>query len=80
MFMGEFQHNFDTKGRIIVPSKFRDELGERFVVTRGLDKCLFAYPMTEWSLIEEKLKNSHSLKKMLEPLRDFSSQVRSNAK
>lgn len=63
MFMGEFQHNFDTKGRIIVPSKFREELGERFVVTRGLDKCLFAYPMAEWSIIEEKLKKLPLTKK-----------------
>ncbi|MBU5266008.1 division/cell wall cluster transcriptional repressor MraZ [Virgibacillus proomii] len=56
MFMGEFQHNIDTKGRIIVPSKFREELGATFVVTRGLDQCLFAYPMTEWKVLEEKLK------------------------
>src|SRR5699024_1620985 len=56
MFMGEFQHNVDTKGRIIVPSKFREELGESFVVTRGLDKCLFAYPMDEGKILEEKLK------------------------
>ncbi|MFU0790851.1 MAG: division/cell wall cluster transcriptional repressor MraZ [Virgibacillus proomii] len=56
MFMGEFQHNIDTKGRIIVPSKFREELGTTFVVTRGLDQCLFAYPMTEWKILEEKLK------------------------
>lgn len=56
MFMGEFQHNIDTKGRIIVPSKFREELGATFVVTRGLDQCLFAYPMTEWKVLEENLK------------------------
>ncbi|MGY0692288.1 division/cell wall cluster transcriptional repressor MraZ [Virgibacillus sp. FSP13] len=63
MFMGEFQHNIDTKGRIIVPAKFREELGESFVVTRGLDKCLFAYPMTEWKLLEEKLKKLPLTKK-----------------
>jgi MraZ protein len=63
MFMGEFQHNIDTKGRIIVPSKFREGLGESFVVTRGLDKCLFAYPMNEWKLLEEKLKNLPLTKK-----------------
>src|SRR5690625_2378306 len=56
MFMGEFQHNIDSKGRIIVPAKFREELGETFVVTRGLDKCLFVYPMDEWKALEEKLK------------------------
>ncbi|GGB45101.1 division/cell wall cluster transcriptional repressor MraZ [Virgibacillus dakarensis] len=63
MFMGEFQHNIDAKGRIIVPAKFREELGESFVVTRGLDKCLFAYPMNEWKLLEEKLKKLPLTKK-----------------
>ncbi|MDY0408099.1 division/cell wall cluster transcriptional repressor MraZ [Virgibacillus soli] len=63
MFMGEFQHNFDTKGRIIVPSKFREDLGASFVVTRGLDKCLFAYPMEEWKILEEKLKQLPLTKK-----------------
>ncbi|SFM00151.1 MraZ protein [Gracilibacillus orientalis] len=63
MFMGEYQHNIDTKGRIIVPSKFRDGLGDQFVVTRGLDQCLFAYPMSEWHLLEEKLKKLPLTKK-----------------
>lgn len=63
MFMGEFQHNIDTKGRIIVPAKFREGLGDTFVVTRGLDKCLFAYPMDEWKLLEEKLKKLPLTKK-----------------
>lgn len=56
MFMGEFKHSIDMKGRLIIPSKFRDELGESFVVTRGLDQCLFVYPKEEWHRIEEKLK------------------------
>ncbi|AMB91745.1 division/cell wall cluster transcriptional repressor MraZ [Bacillus sp. FSL R5-0820] len=56
MFMGEYQHTIDTKGRMIIPAKFRDDLGEQFVLTRGLDQCLFGYPMSEWKLIEEKLK------------------------
>ncbi|RWZ60702.1 transcriptional regulator MraZ [Halobacillus fulvus] len=63
MFMGEFQHNIDTKGRIIVPSKFRQDLGESFVLTRGLDQCLFAYPMNEWKVLEEKLKKLPLTKK-----------------
>ena len=42
MFMGEYQHSIDAKGRLIVPAKFREGLGERFVVTKGLDNCLFA--------------------------------------
>lgn len=57
MFMGEFQHNIDDKGRIIIPAKFRELLGQSFVVTRGLDHCLFVYPMEEWSLLEQKLKS-----------------------
>lgn len=56
MFMGEFHHNIDTKGRLIIPAKFREELGEKFVVTRGLDRCLFVYPQAEWAVLEEKIK------------------------
>lgn len=56
MFMGEYQHNIDEKGRIIVPSKFRDELGASFVITRGLDQCVFGYPLDEWKQLEQKLK------------------------
>ncbi|WP_028782679.1 division/cell wall cluster transcriptional repressor MraZ [Thalassobacillus devorans] len=63
MFMGEFQHSIDTKGRIIVPAKFREGLGDTFVLTRGLDQCLFAYPMTEWRILEEKLKKLPLTKK-----------------
>ncbi|WP_054949468.1 division/cell wall cluster transcriptional repressor MraZ [Numidum massiliense] len=56
MFMGEYRHTIDDKGRIIIPAKFRDDLGETFVVTRGLDNCLFVYPATEWTQLEQKLK------------------------
>lgn len=56
MFMGEYHHTLDAKGRLIVPARFRDGLGETFVVTRGLDHCLFAYPMDEWKSVEEKLR------------------------
>lgn len=63
MFMGEYHHSIDNKGRMIVPSKFRDELGEMFIITRGLDQCLFGYPLTEWALIEEKLKGLPLTKK-----------------
>lgn len=55
MFMGEYNHTVDTKGRVIVPSKFREQLGEEFVVTKGLDGCLFVYDNTEWRALEEKL-------------------------
>lgn len=57
MFMGEYEHQLDAKGRMIVPSKFRHELNERFIITRGLDKCLFGYTMEEWQNIEEKMKS-----------------------
>jgi len=56
VFMGEYQHSLDAKGRIIVPAKFRDPLGGQCVVTRGLDQCLFLYPPAEWATMEEKLK------------------------
>lgn len=61
--MGEYQHNIDAKGRMIVPAKFREGLGEKFVLTRGLDQCLFAYPMDEWKILEEKLKKLPLTKK-----------------
>src|SRR6056297_690857 len=57
MFIGEYQHNMDKKGRVIIPAKFREKLGKSFVATRGLDNCLFVYPMQEWSILEEKLTN-----------------------
>ncbi|BBB93270.1 MAG TPA: division/cell wall cluster transcriptional repressor MraZ [Methylomusa anaerophila] len=56
MFMGEYQHTIDNKGRLILPAKFRDELGEVFIATKGLDNCLFVYTKNEWAILEEKLK------------------------
>ncbi len=56
MFMGEYNHTIDAKGRLIVPSKFREILGDAFVVTKGLDGCLFVYDNEEWKLFEEKLR------------------------
>ncbi|MHB1127122.1 MAG: division/cell wall cluster transcriptional repressor MraZ [Bacillota bacterium] len=56
MFMGEYQHTVDNKGRLIIPAKFREGLGENFVVTKGLDNCLFGYPASEWHSLEEKLR------------------------
>lgn len=55
MLVGEFQHNIDAKGRMIMPAKFRDELGEKFVITKGLDKCLFVFSQTEWEKLDQKL-------------------------
>ena len=56
MFMGEYNHSIDAKGRIIVPAKFREELGDEFVVTLGLDGCLFLYPNAEWEEFVAQLK------------------------
>lgn len=56
MFMGEFRHNIDEKGRIIIPARFREELGDGFIVTKGLDRCLFVYPEGEWGSLTENLK------------------------
>lgn len=57
MFMGQYEHSIDAKGRIIIPAKYREDLGESFVVTRGLDGCLFLYPQTEWQIFVDKLKD-----------------------
>ena len=57
MFMGEYNHSIDAKGRIIVPAKFREALGEQFVVTLGLDGCLFVYPDEEWQDFIQQLNN-----------------------
>ncbi len=56
MFMGEYNHTIDAKGRLIVPVKFREALGDSFVVTQGFDGCLFAYDNAEWQQFEEKIK------------------------
>ncbi len=57
MFIGEYSHSVDPKKRLALPSKFRGELGNRVVVTRGLDRCLFVYPMRVWEEIASKLGN-----------------------
>lgn len=56
MFIGEYEHALDNKNRIIIPSKFREELGSKFILTKGLDGCLYAYTMEEWSVLEDKLR------------------------
>lgn len=63
MFMGEYNHTVDAKGRLIIPSRFREELKNEFIVTKGLDGCLFVFPGNEWQIFEEKLKAL--------PLREF---------
>lgn len=56
MFIGEYEHNVDAKGRVIMPAKLREDIGDKFIITKGLDGCLFAYSQTEWENFEEKLK------------------------
>ena len=63
MLIGEYHHNIDEKGRLIIPSKFREEIGASFVVTRGLDGCLFIYSLIEWEKIVNKLKKLPFTKK-----------------
>lgn len=56
MFMGEYHHTIDEKGRIIIPSKFREDLGEKFIITRGIENCLFVYSLSSWEKITNKLE------------------------
>lgn len=63
MLIGEYRHNIDDKGRLIIPSKFRDELGPEFILTRGLDGCLFVYSMGKWNNIISKLEKLPFTKK-----------------
>lgn len=55
MLKGEYSHNIDAKGRLIIPAKFRDDLGEHFVITKGMENCLYVYPEAEWTAFEENL-------------------------
>lgn len=57
MFMGEFQHTVDSKGRVIIPAKLREGLGELFVATKGLEDCLFVFPQKEWEAFGDKLRS-----------------------
>ena len=56
MLIGEYEHSLDVKGRLIMPAKLREDMGEKFIITKGLDGCLFGFSQTEWSNFEEKLK------------------------
>ena len=56
MLIGEYEHSLDTKGRLILPAKIREDIGEKFIITKGLDGCLFGFSKTEWNNFEDKLK------------------------
>jgi len=62
MFIGEYHHTIDDKGRLTIPSKLRDELGNSFILTRGLDGCLFIYPSNEWANVVNKYKELPNIK------------------
>lgn len=63
MFIGEYKHNLDTKGRIIIPSKFREELHTTFILTRGLDGCLTIYSLKQWEKLFEEVNKLPTTKK-----------------
>ena len=56
MLIGEYDHSLDAKGRLIMPAKLREDMGEKFIITTGLDGCLFGFSMSEWEKFEDKLK------------------------
>ena len=64
MFMGEFHHNIDDKGRLVIPTKFREDLGQEFILTRGIEKCLYVYSKTEWEKLVGKLNTLPFTKKV----------------
>ncbi len=63
MFIGEYHHTIDDKGRIIIPAKFREELGSEFIITRGIENCLFVYSVENWNRITDKLNSLPFTKK-----------------
>ena len=64
MLLGEFHHNIDDKGRLVIPTKFREELGQEFILTRGIEKCLYVYSLAEWEKLVGKLNTLPFTKKV----------------
>lgn len=71
MFMGEYHHNIDEKGRLIMPSKFREALGDEFIVTRGMDSCLFVYTKESWNKLTNELNELSFTKKDVRAFQRF---------
>lgn len=71
MLMGEYHHNIDDKGRLIIPSKFRNELGNEYIITKGLDKCLFVYSVDEWNKLVKDLNTLKFTKKNVRAFERF---------
>ena len=63
MFMGEYHHNIDEKGRIVIPTKFREILADSFIITRGIEKCLYVYAKKDWDKLVDKLNTLPFTKK-----------------
>ncbi len=63
MLIGQFQHNLDEKNRLVIPTKYRDSLGDNFIITRGIEECLYIYPMKEWEKVVSKLNSLPFTKK-----------------
>lgn len=78
MLMGEYHHTIDDKGRLTIPSKIREQLGDNFIVTRGMDKCLFVYPQEEWNAVIEKYKELPNTKDARNFMRFFLSGATQN--
>lgn len=71
MLMGEYHHNIDDKGRLIIPYKFRNELGNQYIITKGLDKCLFVYSVDEWNKLVKDLNTLKFTKKNVRAFERF---------
>lgn len=71
MFIGEYHHNIDEKNRLIMPSKFREVLGDSFIVTRGMDSCLFVYPKESWDNLTNELNTLSFTKKDVRAFQRF---------
>ena len=71
MFMGEHSHSIDVKGRLILPVKFREELGEKFVITRGLDSCLTVYTLEDWAHFASEMSKQATTKANVRSLKRF---------
>ncbi len=64
MLLGEYHHNIDDKGRLVIPTKLREDLGEEFILTRGIEKCLYVYSKEEWTKLVDKLDTLPFTKKV----------------
>lgn len=78
MFMGEYNYSIDEKGRLTIPVKLREQLGHDFIITRGLDNCLFIYPKNEWDKVIEKYRELPNTKDARNFMRFFLSGATTN--